>query len=190
MKQERDGWPGTTGLKMPRTDGARTFPAREFGPTGRIAEAELEGDNWATAKPVILVPTDLSAESLRVADYALQMAVKNDALFLLVHVVHLNLSAYGPANPQWIKTALCQEAVEKTTPLMHRAHEAGVPALCAIEEGAPWSVVTKLAARWKASMIVLAGSRGGLLARIFGRGTVNRIVRATPCPVLLCPTGG
>jgi nucleotide-binding universal stress UspA family protein len=139
------------------------------------------------SKPVILVPTDLSPASLQAAEHGLQLAAKNGALLLLVHAVHLNLSPYGPANPRALKGALCQEAMEKTAPLMRRAEESGVAAVCAIEEGAPWSVIVKLAMRWKASMIVLGTCRRGFFSRLFARGTTERVLRGARCPVMVCP---
>jgi nucleotide-binding universal stress UspA family protein len=138
-------------------------------------------------KPIILVPTDLSPASLAAAEHGLRIAQDNAALLLLVHVIHLNISPYGPANPRWLKTALCHEAMEKTAPFMSRAESAGVTALCAIEEGAPSTVITKLAARWKASMIVLAGHRRSFLSRLFGRGTLEHVISNAQCPVVVCP---
>jgi len=134
------------------------------------------------------VPTDLSPASLAAAEHGLRIAQDNAALLLLVHVIHLNLSPYGPANPRWLKSALCQEAMEKTAPFMNRAQNAGVTALCAIEEGAPSTVITKLATRWKASMIVLAGRRRGFFSRLFGRGTLEHVISNVHCPVVVCPT--
>jgi nucleotide-binding universal stress UspA family protein len=138
-------------------------------------------------KPIILVPTDLSPASLAAAEHGLRIAQDNAALLLLVHVIHLNISPYGPANPRWLKTALCHEAMEKTAPFMSRAGNAGVTALCAIEEGSPSTVITKLAARWKASMIVLASHRRGFLSRLFGKGTLEHVISNARCPVVVCP---
>jgi nucleotide-binding universal stress UspA family protein len=156
-------------------------------PPAASPRAAAQNRKTPSRRPVILVPTDLSPASLAAAEHGLRIAQDNAALLLLVHVIHLNISPYGPANPRWLKTALCHEAMEKTAPFMNRAENAGVTALCAIEEGAPSTVITKLATRWKASMIVLAGHRRSFLSRLFGRGTLEHVISNAQCPVVVCP---
>ena len=135
-------------------------------------------------RKVILVPVDFTPGSTRVTQAGIEMARKMDALLTLVHAIHLNLSPYGPASPGRLKVGLFQDSVAQAEPLLQMAHRAGVAATCAIAEGPPAEVITKLAEHWQAAAVVLARPRPGLLARWLGKRTVERVMERVRCPVV------
>ena len=98
----------------------------------------------------------------------------SEARLILLHAIHLNLTPYGPANPTWLRAALCREALEKMEGIMARAQRLGVPVISVIEEGMPSKVITDAAKRWKIDLIVLAQKRGRW-ARLFGQRDKRKI---------------
>ena len=139
-------------------------------------------------KPLnILVPTDFSASSLPALDCALRMAAQQPARVTLLHAIHLNLRPYGPANLDRLKTELCREALAKAEPVLMSARDLGVSAFCMLEEGPPSQVVTKAAQRCAPDLVIMVNCKRGLLSRLFGRGTVLRVVQSVRCPVLVLP---
>ena len=135
-------------------------------------------------RKVILVPVDFTPDSTRVTEAGIEMARKMDAWLTLVHAIHLNLSPYGPASPDRLKVGLFRDSVAQAEPLLQMAHRAGVPAACAIAEGAPAEVITQLAEHWEAAAVILARPRPGFLARWLGKRTVERVMERVRCPVV------
>lgn len=136
-------------------------------------------------RPDILVPIDFSRESFEAAAYALDIAQESRSRLILLHVIHLNLTPYGPANPAWLRAALCREALEKMETIMNQAHGAGVPVISVIEEGAPARVIPEVARRWKTDLIVLASHRHGKWARFFGQDIKEKVLHRAECPVVV-----
>ena len=153
----------------------------------------LAGSRWPARvdagrparKPVILVAMDDSPASTLAADWATEMARKMNASVLLVHAIYLDLTSYGPANPTWLKAGLRKEAMERAEPLMTHAQASDVLVTCAVEEGAPASVITRAARRWQAQIIVMAAPRPGFFKRLFGSRIVEKVVRDAECPVII-----
>ena len=158
----------------------------------RGVEDDFFADNERPFAPkrtaVIFVPTDLSATATEAARVGITLARETGGRLVLFHVVHLNLTPYGPANPAWLKAALWQEAVTAAAPLLKRAQAMGVTATCVVEEGEPISAILKGAKQKEANIIVLATHQPGWLARWFRRRIVERVIRDADCPVLVLQT--
>lgn len=133
---------------------------------------------------VILVPLDFGIGAMESADFGIAVARRAHGRLLLVHAVHLNLNPYGPISLAQLKAELCQEAVERSKEILLRAQRAGVPVVCAVEEGEPSHVITRAAERWEADLIVMATRKHGRLGRLFRRGTAERVIEGVKCPVL------
>jgi nucleotide-binding universal stress UspA family protein len=133
----------------------------------------------------ILVPVDFSPTSFEAVECALRLARKAKGRLTFLHVVHLNLTPYGPGNPEWLKDALRQEAVTKTEALVNNARAAGVAADCLVEEGVPAAVIADVVARQHAQMLIMAAPTRGLIARFVRRKTIENVIRDVPCPVLV-----
>ena len=142
-------------------------------------------------KPLnILVPTDFAPASLLALDCALRMAARQPSRVTLLHAIHLNLRPHGPANVDRLKTELCREALAKAQPILVSARNLGVTAFCMLEDGAPASVIAQAAQRCAPDLVIMANSRRGFFARLFGRGTVKKVVQSLHCPVLVLPLVG
>jgi nucleotide-binding universal stress UspA family protein len=139
-------------------------------------------------RSTILVPTDFSPASLGAVDCAVRLALKTDSRLIFLHVVYLNLTPYGPGNPDWLKTALRREAHEKVGSLTASTRAAGVDADCLIEDGTPRDVISRVAARQHAQIIIMATARHSALSRFFRQKTVEHVVRDAYCPVLVLQT--
>jgi nucleotide-binding universal stress UspA family protein len=139
-------------------------------------------------KPLsILVPTDFAPSSLLALDCAFRMAAQQPARITLLHAIHLNLRPYGPANLERLKTELCREALAKAEPVLMSARDLGVTAFCMLEDGPPASVVANAVKRCAPDLVIMVNSKRGRLARLFGRGTVPKVVQTARCPVLVLP---
>ena len=138
-----------------------------------------------TRRPEIMVPVDLSKSCDVAIEYAIKVARRARARLILLHAVHLNLTPYGPANPAWLRSALCGEALQKMEGIMAESQRQGVPAISVIEEGAPATVVARAAKRWKIDLIVMTSQKRSRWARLFGQKIVEKVTRGAECPVMV-----
>lgn len=168
--------------------GAVRNPQRPPSENNGALHRALQGH--ATRRPEIMVPVDFTPESLAAADYAINVARRSQARLVLLHAIHLNLTPYGPANPTWLRAALCREALEKMEGTMVRAQDAGVPTISVIEEGAPAKVISQAARRWKIDLMVMAVKRRGKWARLFGHRIKEKLVRELECPIVVIQMDG
>jgi len=136
-------------------------------------------------RPEIMVPVDFSPSSEEAAQYAIKVAKRAGARLVLLHAVHLNLTPYGPANPNWLRSGLCREALSKMEGIMAQAQHERVPVISVIEEGTPDNVIARAAKRWNVELIVLASRKRGKLARFFGQQILEKVTRRAECPVVV-----
>jgi nucleotide-binding universal stress UspA family protein len=127
----------------------------------------------------------LWCRSIFPADYAIEIARHSQARLILLHAIHLNLTPYGPANPRWLRAALCREALEKMESTMTRAQSVGVPVISVIEEGPPAKVISEAAKRWKTDLIILASQKRGKWARLWSQRIREKVARGAACPVVV-----
>lgn len=136
-----------------------------------------------TPRKKIIVPIDFSERSFDAVDAALEMAESPAA----VHVVYVLLDL-SPMEPGEIwgtidiagRTKSALDALKKR--LAVPKYE-GVQ--CSVEFGDPSTVVTQLAQKEKADLIVLTShGRTGLSHLLIG-SVAERIVRTAHCPVLV-----
>jgi len=139
--------------------------------------------------PSVFVPVDFSPASMEAARVGLRIAGSISGQLVLCHALTLNLTPYGPANLPAIKAGLYKEASQRAEPIMIAAQQAGVPAICLIEEGKPAEVITRMARRWNADLIVLTTRLRGGLMRFLRRRTAEQIMRKAPCPVVALQAG-
>lgn len=142
----------------------------------------------------ILVPIDFSACSLDAFRMAVSVARRYGAELLLVHVVDTRMLAAVerlgiPVTKDRMKT------VRHRVRLSFRGimeSEKGVTMRRLILEGSPFTEIMRLARTEKIDMIVMGayGGRTGEVEKIFFGSTAEKIVRASPCPVLCVPPTG
>jgi nucleotide-binding universal stress UspA family protein len=161
--------------------------ARKAAQPKKAAQAEVD-------VTVVLVPIDFSACSLDAFRMAVSMARRYDAELLLVYVVDTRTLAAVerlgvPVTKDLMKT------VRHRIRLSFRglmASEKGVAMRRLILEGSPFTEIMRLARTEKVDMIVMGayGGRTGEMEKIFFGSTAEKIVRASPCPVLCVPPTG
>jgi nucleotide-binding universal stress UspA family protein len=142
----------------------------------------------------ILVPIDFSDCSLDAFRMAVSVARRYGAELLLVYVVDTRMLAAVerlgvPVTKGQMKT------VRHRVRLSFRGlmeSEKGVPMRRLILEGSPFTEIMRLARTEKVDMIVMGayGGRTGEVEKIFFGSTAEKIVRASPCPVLCVPPTG
>jgi nucleotide-binding universal stress UspA family protein len=142
----------------------------------------------------ILVPIDFSPCSLEAFRMAVSMARRYEAELLLVHVVDTRMLAAVerlgiPVKADQMKT------IRHRLRLSFRGimeSEKGVKMRRLILEGSPFTEIMRLARTQKVDMIVMGayGGRTGEVEKIFFGSTAEKVVRASPCPVLCVPSSG
>jgi len=142
----------------------------------------------------ILVPVDFSPCSLDAFRMALSVARRYEAELLLVHVVDTRL--LDAVERLGVPVTRGQmKAVGHRVRLALRGimeSEKGVKMRRLILEGAPFTEIMRLARTQKVDLIVMGayGGRTGEVEKIFFGSTAEKIVRASPCPVLCVPATG
>jgi nucleotide-binding universal stress UspA family protein len=142
----------------------------------------------------ILVPIDFSSCSLDAFRMAVSMARRYEAELLLVHVVDTRMLAAVerlgiPVKADQMKT------IRHRLRLSFRGlmeSEKGVKMRRFILEGSPFTEIMRMARTQKVDMIVMGayGGRTGEVEKIFFGSTAEKVVRASPCPVLCVPSPG
>lgn len=135
----------------------------------------------------ILVPLDFSRTAMYALDYAWALAKQ---LKSQVHLMHVQLPDEACAVPG--AAHLMRECAESVTFLHQRLGqldgERGPrfwPENCHIRTGHPYQEICNLAKELNVDLIVL-GSRGNVgLKRVLLGSTAERVVRFSPCPVLV-----
>ncbi len=163
-----------------------------------MAKPESKTDKKASQAEVeiatVLVPIDFSACSLDAFRMAVSVARRYGAELLLVHVLDQRMLAAVerlgiPVTKDQMKT------VRHRIRLSFRGimeSEKGVKMRRQILEGSPFTEIMRLARVQKVDMIVMGayGGRTGEVEKIFFGSTAEKIVRASPCPVLCVPPTG
>ena len=135
----------------------------------------------------VLVPLDFSRPSMRAVSYAVSFAKKFGAVIHLLHV---------EASDEACAVAGAGQVMRETAESVAFLHErlAGVqkkhmrafwPENCHVRSGRPYQEICALAREIEADLIVLATRGHTGLKRVFLGSTAERIVRLTPCPVLI-----
>jgi nucleotide-binding universal stress UspA family protein len=133
----------------------------------------------------ILVGVDESEPSNRAAALAGELAAHLGARVGLLHVVHPPL--HDPARME-IADDLQQTMVERSYPLLASLHSQ-LPASVAVEEfvliGHPADEIVAHARAWKADLVVVGDHNRHALSRFLLGSTADRVVRKSPCAVLV-----
>jgi nucleotide-binding universal stress UspA family protein len=135
----------------------------------------------------ILVPVDFSTNSAWALDYAVALARKFDAALHLVHVCEVpsmltgSMDAYAIAYTNWSQLlgaeAECQ--LEKFRPRLE-----GITVTTEVLFGNPARAVVTAAGTNAADLIVMGTHGHGPVMHVVMGNVAERVVRASPCPVL------
>ncbi len=136
----------------------------------------------------ILVAIDFSENSEYAFDYALSLATQYNAELTVLHVINEPVDLRGFYVPHISFEQLEKEIEESAATMMENFCSSRLGSFTnyhtSIVTGMPYDEIISVAARIKASLIVLGThGRTGLDRILFG-STAERVVRSAPCPVL------
>jgi nucleotide-binding universal stress UspA family protein len=143
----------------------------------------------------ILVPTDFSPAAEAAIEPARTLADRFGASLELIHVYEV-----FPIGPDWtlqnaaggympLPAFLRDAASRSMDKLLGELRARGMTVRGRVDEGAPWRVITELAARESYDLIVLAThGRHGVQRALIG-SVAEKIVRHAPCPVFVVRSG-
>jgi len=140
----------------------------------------------AMAISTILIAVAMQDGDERIAARAVQLANQHGAQLVAVHVIedfpnddgHLPASLDAAALARMI-------AKQRTGHLETLLNAAKVPPSLIVEAGKPHAVIERLAATYKADLLVIGpGIAKNLRERVFG-STADRVIRSAPCPILV-----
>jgi universal stress protein A len=131
----------------------------------------------------ILAPVDFDSSSLKALELAAKIAKQNGATVFVLHIVPVDMDVTGM--PQYVDLIKRQESLdrEKLTAIAQQ-HLADVKWEILDEMGEPADVITAVATKLPADLIVMVthGRRG--LARLVEGSVAEKVLRGAPCPVL------
>ena len=135
----------------------------------------------------ILVPTDFSEHSAKAVTYGVELAAKFGAELHLLHVVETTPIMYGEGAafvPAETAAQLEAAAVKELNELKVDS-AAGLQVIRKVVQGPPFVEVVRYA-KDNASDLVVLGTHGrGAIAHMLLGSVAERVVRKTPCPVLV-----
>ncbi len=143
----------------------------------------------------ILVPTDLSAFSEQVLDYALELAKSLGASIRLFHTAVMpdyEVPYLVSPGMRGAAAALVEKAAEMTAHIRteleavcQRKYVYGVNIEYSITEGRPADAICALAKEISADMIVMGSHSRPGLRHVFLGSVAEKVLRSAPCPVLI-----
>ncbi len=137
----------------------------------------------------ILVALTLADDSKQIADRAVQLANQHGARLVGLHVIE-NLSLDDAALPPSVDADSLAALIETqcTQQLKALLAASDTPAVIHVEFGKPYEAIQVLATFHNADLLVMGpGVAKSLREKVFG-STADRMVRTSPCPVLVVRT--
>ncbi len=138
----------------------------------------------------IIVPTDFSSMSEAALDYALGVAKVFGGRVLLLHAFQppaFDLPAGIIAGTADSTERILRSAEQALASAIELRKERGVSIEPLVTRGAPWRVISELAAGRKDTMIVMATHGRKDLPRALLGSVAEKVVRMANCPVLVVP---
>jgi universal stress protein A len=131
----------------------------------------------------ILAPVDFDPSSLKALELAANIGKQNDGTVFILHIVPVDMDVTGM--PQYVDLIKRQESLdrEKLTAIA-KQHLAEVKWEILDQMGEPADVISDVATKLPADLIVMVthGRRG--LARLVEGSIAEKVLRNAPCPVL------
>jgi nucleotide-binding universal stress UspA family protein len=156
--------------------------------TARVLREHRASTDAAGLKiKTILVPLDFSRASMEALSYAVSLATKFAAVIHLVHVSAPDEASEVPEAGHLMRQTA--ESLAFAREKLAETHEKHVPpfwpANSHVRTGQPYHEICQQAREIDADLIVLATRGHTGLKRILLGSTAERVVRFTPCPVLV-----
>ena len=140
----------------------------------------------------ILVPTDFSPNSLRAFEYALSLIELGGEIYLL-HVIDTDfiarLSQEGFSEADAAIERLRHKAELQLQEWVNEYKPSGIQLESMVVIGKPFAEILRVADDLDFSLIVVGtrGQRGGTIEELLFGSTAEKILRATPIPVICVP---
>lgn len=140
----------------------------------------------------ILVPTDFSPNSLRAFEYALSLIEPGGEIYLL-HVIDTDfiarLSHEGFGEADAAIERLRHKAESQLQEMVTAYNQPGIQLESMVVIGKPFAEILRVADDLDFSLIVVGtrGQRGGTIEELLFGSTAEKILRATPIPVICVP---
>lgn len=131
----------------------------------------------------LLVPVDFDPSSLTSLEIAAKIAQQNQGMVSVLHIVPVDIDVSGM--PQYVNLIKRQEGLDRDKlTAIAKQHLADLSWEILDEMGQPAEVITEVAAKLPADLIVMVthGRRG--LARLIEGSIADKVLRHAPCPVL------
>lgn len=158
-----------------------------------------QADNPGSAAPKaierILVPTDLSAFSEQVLDYALELAKALGASVRLFHTAVMpdyEVPYLVSPGMRGAAAALVEKAAEITAhirteleAICQRKYVYGVNIEYSMTEGRPAEAICTLAKEMHADLVIMGSHSRPGLRHVFLGSVAEKVLRTAPCPVLI-----
>ena len=129
----------------------------------------------------ILVPIDFSPPSLKALDDAVEFSLPYEARLIVMHVVERASFEAPPAKQK-------EAAAAKLAQIQRRLTQRGIDCRTLVRSGVPYKTIIDEAKKVDANLIVISThGRTGLAEFLIG-SVAERVVRGSPCPVLVIRT--
>ena len=145
---------------------------------------------------LVLVPIDFSDCATNAFKYAKKMAFSWKAELLLIHVIDSSdvarIADYTKESIENVKERLMNQAKQTFRHFLNDWNSDGLVKDTIVSYGSPFQEIAIKARELQTDLILMGGygSRGkGQIDEIFFGGTVDKVVRLLPCPVLCVPMG-
>jgi nucleotide-binding universal stress UspA family protein len=138
----------------------------------------------------VLCPVDFSDNALTAFETAVEMAQRDSAELLVLHVIEGR-----PVVSEWFPTHSLGEMTVRMEEKAHQAVETlltctapkteGLAVTTIIVNGVPFVEILKQATTWKADLIVLGATGAASVDEIFFGSTAERVLKGAACSVLV-----
>jgi universal stress protein A len=131
----------------------------------------------------LLAPIDFDSSSIKALELAAKLAKQNDGTVFILHIVPVDMDVSGM--PQYVDLIKRQESLDRDKlTAIAKQHLAEVKWEILDEMGSPADVISEVATRMAADLIVMVthGRRG--LARLVEGSIAEKVLRNSPCPIL------
>jgi nucleotide-binding universal stress UspA family protein len=141
----------------------------------------------------ILCAVDFSDASTRALAYATALAEEADAKLVVMHAIEIppewrERSVPAHVNVDQVRAAAEAAALRELRALIPEDARTYCTVETAVEEGAAYRQILRLAHERETDVIVMGSHGHGMLAAMLSGSTTARVVRASTCPVIVCPT--
>jgi nucleotide-binding universal stress UspA family protein len=139
----------------------------------------------------LLVPVDLSPISEEVVRQAVALAVGEQPVVILLHVVDSSLVEFATVHELGSREEIIERMKQRAYAELKKLQTLGgerVEVDILVSEGTPFVQIIQKAQEFLCDAIVMGkvGGRGLLEKLLFG-STAEKVLRASPCPVVVLP---